>query len=260
MNKPLQANPHSPLLDFDSAPEAVINPGDFIRPLNLGQRMVLCFFPELGPKLVERGEAEIWHRFQSEAGERIVYKVSFKGQDVGLHHPGIGAPFAATSLENMIALGFSSFIACGACGVLDGSIPPGNLILPAQALRDEGTSHHYLAPSQTVSMNPQALEALRATLNEQGVSYLETTSWTTDALYRETQTKVALRKEQGCGVVEMEASALFAVAAFRKVPLGLLLYGGDDVSGEAWDQRQWRDRAQPRETVFRLALDACLKL
>ena len=259
MNDALRPNPTSPLLDFDPSTEAVLNPQDFIPHQDMGRHMVLCFFPEIGPRLVERGEAEVWHRFPSEAGERIVYKVMVGDTPVGLHHPGIGAPFAAASLENMIALGFRSIIACGGCGVLEKGISAGRLILPRMALRDEGTSHHYLPPSETVPMNPLALQALRDALDEASLPYLETTTWTTDALYRETKAKVALRKSQGCQVVEMEASAFFAVGAFRNIPVGLLLYAGDDVSGEAWDARGWRNREIQRETVFRVALQACLK-
>ena len=58
----------------------------------------------------------------------------------------------------------------------------------------------------------------------------------------------------------MEAAAFFAVAAFRGVTLGQVLYAGDDLSGEAWDQRDWNEHASGRETLFRLAADAVLRL
>ena len=63
-------------------------------------------------------------------------------------------------------------------------------------------------------------------------------TWTTDAFFRETPAKVARRREQGCITVEMEASAMFACAAFRGVVYGQLLYAGDDVSADEWDHRQ----------------------
>ena len=69
-----------------------------------------------------------------------------------------------------------------------------------------------------------------------------------------------LRQSEGCLTVEMEAAALFAVAQFRGVTFGQMLYGGDDVSGIDWDQRGWHSRASVREKLFWLAAEACLLL
>ena len=75
------------------------------------------------------------------------------------------------------------------------------------------------------------------TLEAHHVPYVPGKTWTTDALYRETRGKVERRVAEGCLTVEMEAAAFFAVAAFRGVTFGQLLYAGDDLSGDAWDQR-----------------------
>ena len=86
-------------------------------------------------------------------------------------------------------------------------------------------------------------------------------TWTTDGVHRETPRKIALRKTDGCLTVEMEAAALFAVAQFRHVALGQLLYGGDDVSGLTWDR--WReafDRPAVQEKLLRLAAEACVSM
>jgi hypothetical protein len=58
----------------------------------------------------------------------------------------------------------------------------------------------------------------------------------------------------------MEAAAFFAVAAFRTVAFGQILYAGDDLSGDAWDQRGWNEHAEGRELLFRLAAEAVLEL
>ena len=60
--------------------------------------------------------------------------------------------------------------------------------------------------------------------------------------------------------VEMECSAFFAVAQFRNVTLGQILYGGDDLSGNEWDERNWVDRKDIRESIFKLAVECCLEL
>jgi uridine phosphorylase len=83
---------------------------------------------------------------------------------------------------------------------------------------------------------------------------------TTDGYYRETRDKVRRRREEGCIAVEMEASAFFAVAEFRDVELGQILYGGDDLASFVWDSRMWNKQASVREKLFWLAAEACLDL
>ena len=80
------------------------------------------------------------------------------------------------------------------------------------------------------------------------------------SFYRETAARIARRRAEGCLTVEMEAAAFFAVAQFRGVTFGQLLYGGDDVSGEAWDSRAWQSRVSIRERLFWLAAEACLSI
>ena len=78
--------------------------------------------------------------------------------------------------------------------------------------------------------------------------------------YRETPATIQQRKAEGCSTVEMEAAGFFAVAQFRGAPFAHILYGGDDVSGEVWTDRDWHARATVRERLFWLAVEACLSL
>ena len=71
---------------------------------------------------------------------------------------------------------------------------------------------------------------------------------------------MAARKKEGALTVEMEAAGLMAVAEFRNVILGQILYGGDDLSGPEWSDRGWQSRNDVRENLFWLAADACLSL
>jgi uridine phosphorylase len=144
--------------------------------------------------------------------------------------------------------------------VLDGSLTVGHLIVPTSAVRDEGTSYHYLPPSREVAADPHAVAVIEQTLQRHGVAYVTGKTWTTDAIYRETPEKIKRRRAEGCLAVEMEASALFAVAQFRGVTLGQILYGGDDVSGLEWDGRGWDKQRAVREKLFWLAAEAALEL
>lgn len=82
----------------------------------------------------------------------------------------------------------------------------------------------------------------------------------TAAPYRETPSKTAARRNEGCLTVEMEAASLLAVAQFREAVLGQVLYGGDDLSGGEWDNRDWQSRRDVRQNLFNLAAEACLAL
>ena len=105
-----------------------------------------------------------------------------------------------------------------------------------------------------------AVDAIRATLLRHAVPFVEGATWTTDALYRETRGKVERRVAEGCLTVEMEAAAFFAVASFRGVAFGQLLYAGDDLSGAGWEGRGWDEHLEGRELLFRLAAEAVLAL
>ena len=99
-----------------------------------------------------------------------LYELNFQGKNLVIVNPGMGAPLAALTLEVMIALGCRKFMACGSCGVLKSEIKDGVVIIPASALRDEGTSYHYLPPSRTVEMNPSVIEKLEASFTKTSYS------------------------------------------------------------------------------------------
>jgi uridine phosphorylase len=127
-------------------------------------------------------------------------------------------------------------------------------------VRDEGTSFHYLAPGRTVAADRSGVEVLESVLTAHGVPYVVGKSWTTDAFYRETRSRIERRVAEGCLTVEMEASAFMAVARFRGVRFAQLLYAGDSVAGESWDERGWNRAASVREELFALALRAAIRL
>ena len=193
-------------------------------------------------------------------GIHPVYTMQHRGRNVVLFHPGIGAPLATALLEELIALGCRKFIVCGGAGVLDSALEMGTVLIITSAVRDEGTSYHYLPPAREVGASPSAIRALEETLTAREVPYQLVKTWTTDAFYRETVNKIALRRSEGCLTVEMEAAALFAVAQFRKVEIGQILYAGDDISGTSWTGRAWLQNTPIREKLIWLAAEASFKI
>jgi purine-nucleoside phosphorylase len=95
---------------------------------------------------------------------------------------------------------------------------------------------------------------------EKKLPYIKAKTWTTDAFYRETTEKAALRKSEGCVTVEMETSAYIAASKYNKVEFGQILCSGDSLAGEEWDKREYNKRADIREFVLRVTLDVCLRM
>ncbi len=246
-----------PILELDTTPVAVLEPSAVSRPSDVPEHCVLCFFQDVIDGLRLNGAREIGRR-RSELGNHPINEIDFDGRRLVVVHPRVGAPMAAAMLEALIAMGCRKFIACGGAGVLDGAIAVGHIIVPTAAIRDEGTSYHYLPAAREIEPSPRAVAAIETVLKARGYDYLAAKTWTTDGLYRETRAKVLMRKREGCLTVEMEAAAFFAVAKFRGVEFGQILYAGDDLSGE-WDHRNWM-RHEVRERLFVLAAESCLKL
>ena len=249
-----------PILEFDPSPSAVIEPSLYNPPCDVAPHCVLVFFQEVIDRLAEQGRLRIVKKLRSEIGRHPLYEIMIEGRRLAVMHPGVGAPLAAALLESVIARGCKKFIVCGGVGVLDRTIAAGKVVVVASAVRDEGTSYHYAPPTRTIEASPEATAALESVLRERDVPHLVGRSWTTDAIFRETRDKVRLRREEGCIVVDMEASAFFAVARYRGATLGQVVYGGDDVSGDEHDHRGWLKLADAREQLFWIAAEACLRL
>jgi uridine phosphorylase len=247
-----------PILEFDSTREALIEPSRVIRPLDVPEHCVICFFRDVIDRVCGEGRARVLVANAWEDGPHPLYEIAVQGRRLAVVHPGVGAPLAAGILEEVIAFGCRKFVACGGCGVLNKEIAVGHLILPVCAVRDEGASYHYLPPGREVAAHPDAVAAVERALAGHGVPYLKGKTWTTDAPYRETLAKIRQRQAEGCLSVEMEVAAFFAVAQFRGVPFAQVLYGGDDVSGGDWENRDWQRQGLVREKLFRLAAEACL--
>jgi len=249
-----------PILEFDDNQEALIEPRKIIKPIDIPEHCVLAFFKEVIDKPFNHKDAKPIYHIKSELKPIPVYEIRVDDKQLAVTHPGLGAPFAAALLEELIALGSRKFIACGGAGVLENDIGRGMVVVVNSAIRDEGVSYHYLPPSREVNANPKVIENIEKVLQKHQVEYLVGKTWTTDGFFRETKDKIALRKAEGCLTVEMEASALLAVSQFRNVEFGQILCAGDDISGEEWDQRYCDERASYREKLFWLAVESCLSL
>jgi len=146
--------------------------------------------------------------------------------------PGIGSPFAVTLLEELIAYGGKEFLNIGFAGGLQHE----GIFLCDRALRDEGTSHHYISHGKYSYPDTRLTKKFGEAIAEQGLEYETATTWTIDAPYRETKAEIERYRKQGIATVEMEASALFAVAKLRKVKLASA-FVVSDVLMKKWEPK-----------------------
>lgn len=249
-----------PILEFDPDRIAILEPTPVDIEGPAPDRLVMCFFQDVLAKWVEDGRLTAVGVIRSELGVHPIYRMEVDGEQLFVLHAGLGAPLSAGLLEEMIALGVKRVMVAGGCGVLEKEIVTGHPVILTSAVRDEGTSYHYLPPAREVGPHPDAVAALEGVCKTGGVDYRLGKTWTTDAYYRETIARRALRLAEGCCVVEMEAAALFAVAQFRGISLGQIVYGGDLVVPEGWDSREWPNHRSARGLLFDLAVQACLRL
>ncbi|MFA4915824.1 MAG: nucleoside phosphorylase [Syntrophales bacterium] len=249
------------LPEYAGRNNAIIEPSR-IRPkgIRVPRQMVFCFFREIVEELEDAPGVQLIHHIHRELGKHPILVIQRHRRSIGVLHPGIGGPLAASSLEQVIALGARDVVACGGAGVLDSSLSQGTVVLPTAAVRDEGTSYHYQRRSRTNRPHPEVVRALIQSCKAHDIPFVRGKTWTTDAVFRETPKKIQSRRAEGCLTVEMEAAAFFAVAHFRSIRFGQLLYAGDDVGGSEWDHRHWHKCLTARQKIFELAVDAVLRL
>ncbi|MFC1815368.1 nucleoside phosphorylase [Thermodesulfobacteriota bacterium] len=154
---------------------------------------------------------------------------------LALTGPMIGAPYAVMLLETLIAWGTQKIIFFGWCGAVSPKVKIGDIIVPAAAMVDEGTSRHYAANENLMSGPSQdLLQKIKTTLQDQGLCFHEGLVWSTDAIYRETREKVEHLQGKDVLAVEMEMSAIFSVGRYRQVDVGGILVVSDEVSSFKW--------------------------
>ena len=226
------------LFEFDENRDAVINPCDIVNKIdNIPEVAIACFSKDLFERIVEGTKCTKIGELSNTNGKKFIYEIEYNDKRLTLFMIGIGAPMAVTDLEDLHAMGCNKFIIFGNCGVLDKNIDDCAIIIPNEAIRDEGTSYHYIPACKTIKVNKKYVSEFKEVLNEYGYSYTEGMTWTTDAFYRETRKKVEDMVSMGAKVVEMECSALQAVADFRNIDLFMFFYAGDNLDLPEWDKR-----------------------
>jgi uridine phosphorylase len=147
---------------------------------------------------------------------------------------GIGAPVAVAIMEELVAMGCRRFVSIGTAGALQSAVAVGDLVVCDRAVRDEGTSHHYVRAAEYAYASSGLTERVKQALAELGRPFVTGAAWTTDAVYRETVSEARHYQRQGVLAVDMEAAALFAVAAYRRVEAAAMFTISDSLADLSW--------------------------
>lgn len=158
-----------------------------------------------------------------------------RGAGFVLCGPMVGAPYAVMVMETLAAWGVTEFIFFGWCGAISNQVECGDIVLPPSAYIDEGTSAHYQeVPGALSPASPDLVADFERVLKMKDLKFHKGPVWTTDAIFRETEAKVAHFQQKGALAVEMELSALFSVARFRKLKAAGILAVSDTLSDFKW--------------------------
>ncbi|MCK5230346.1 MAG: nucleoside phosphorylase [Desulfobulbaceae bacterium] len=171
--------------------------------------------------------------------------------------PMVGSPMAVMTMEKLVALGAQLFIIFGWCGSLDPSLRVGDILLPTWAISEEGTSVHYPAKKRSTSSD-RIRGLLNSHFNKCGIKTVEGPVWTTDAPYRETRDKVLAYGSEGIMGVDMEFSAMSALAAFREVEMAAVFLVSDELWRKEWSAG-FRDKTfkKKSKTILQILIRCC---
>ena len=148
------------------------------------------------------------------------------GERVGIVGCAVGASFAVLVAEQMFASGCRLLLSITSAGRIASELPEeAFFVLIDKALRDEGTSYHYLPPDDRFAhAEPKLAELASRAMAATGLTTLRGAVWTTDAPFRETTQAISAAAEDNLLAVEMEAAALYAFAQARQVPVVCLAH------------------------------------
>ena len=140
----------------------------------------------------------------------------YQGIEFGVIGRVVGSSFAVLVAEELFASGCELLISITSAGQIISLDHPPYIVLIEKALRDEGTSYHYLPPSTFSYLHPELRKAIDSAWDNTHVPLYIGASWTTDAPFRETEEMIKTCRKKGILTVEMEAAALYALAEVKQ--------------------------------------------
>jgi uridine phosphorylase len=219
---------------------SLLNPEDIVAYRRHLGRMPKIESPEGVLFCLERGlpRRMRWRIPVRQAGSMLgdLYQVKRRpGRVAVMANFGGGAPIVTELAEELVVLGASRMVLLTWGGALQPELKAGDIVVCNQAVRDEGTSHHYLPPGRYVDASLELVERLADAIQLEGGACTTGATWTTDAPYRETLEEVRHYQSEGVQVVEMESAGLFAVGQVRGIQTASVVVVMDSLANLRWE-------------------------
>lgn len=206
-------------------PEALLEAVRVVRSLPPDPVPPICaleFDGDLTDWLIATGAAKPWKSWA--CFHTTMHAIEVEEAFCGIVPRTIGGPYAALIAEQLRSSGAQVILGLTSAGRVATSVPVPSLVVPTEAIRDEGTSYHYLAADRPAVAYGILADSLKRGLGSLGVPVLSGAVWTTDAPYRETNRQLAEYARQGVLAVEMQAASLFSFGIARGVPVGMVAH------------------------------------
>ena len=172
-----------------------------------------------------------------------------------LTHFGGGSPMVAELAEELAVMGAKKMLLMTWGGALQPELNPGDIVVCSSAIRDDGTSQHYLPPQKKIEADTAIAQQLQEAIRARGSECGSGVTWTTDAPYRETREEIRQYQSEGVKVVEMESAGLFTIGQIRSIPTASVVIVMDSLATLEWKAPEKLDR------IFRsleVAYAACI--
>jgi len=166
---------------------------------------------------------------------------------------GIGSPVIANLAEEMIAWGSKRLVILSLAGGLQPNLMPGDIVICSRAIRDEGTSYHYLPAEKYVDASLKFVSNLSSVFEKYNLPHSIGGTWSTDAPYRESHEEAQHYQSEGIMAVDMESAGLFAVGQARGIETASVFVIGDSLADPDWS-------APPDMGALHQKLKNCLRV
>jgi uridine phosphorylase len=240
--------------EHDNAEEPLIRAEKLIYPESDGllgehkiRKALLAFMPV----------GEMKHRFLAKRGRRIFlsyYWSTWVREDGAiLAGPIFGGPMCAAALEELSALGVEDVIGYGYSGALDPEVRPACIMVADSGFCSDGTSKEYCEKDEILG-DAIMLEYLRSIIQKHGIIAEAGKVWTTDAIYRESPSKIRYWRGKGARFVNIETSSLYSVARVKGIRAAYTSVISDSLAGDKWSG--WYNCRQAVQQLWDICLDA----
>ena len=217
-----EARRQKAIADTDIPEICVLDPdGDILRVLRCAERASL---------------STAWACYHTD-----LYEFDQEGERFGIIGCAVGASFAVLLAEQLFVSGCRFLISMTSAGQIAAQGPPPYFVVIDRALRDEGTSYHYLPPAEFADADPLLVDAAMKALHHRAPRVCQGAAWTTDAPFRETAGAIERCRARGILAVEMEAAALYAFAQSRRKPVLCLAHVTNQMAVNAGDFEKGED-------------------